>query len=134
MGSFRQLEMEYKMGMRLILFFTDWKVGYLKLYKFQGLREGKWTNVLQIKNAVIRILHFMNQSVKILPQIPRLRFWYPSIKFDHEKKLEDIEVFSVIRLEVEVNFFIGMFLKVLIFLVPVIGNDNPVSLQISYRK
>ena len=134
MGSFRQLEMEYKMGMRLILFFTDWKVGYLKLYKFQGLREGKWTTVLQIKNAVIRTLHFMNQSVKILPQIPRLRFWYPSSKFDHEKKLEDIEVFSVIRLEVEVNFFIGVFLKVLIFLVPVIGNDNPVSLQISYRK
>ena len=122
------------MGMRLILFFTDWKVGYLKLYKFQGLREGKWTTVLQIKNAVIRTLHFMNQSVKILPQIPRLRFWYPFIKFDHEKKLEDIEVFSVIRLEVEVNFFIGVFLKVLIFLVPVIGNDNPVSLQISYRK
>ena len=55
-------------------------------------------------------------------------------KFGHEKKLEDIDVFSVIRLEVEVNFFIGMFLKVLIFLVPVIGNDNPVSLQISYRK
>ena len=64
----------------------------------------------------------------------KTEIWYPSIKFGHEKKLEDIDVFSVIRLEVEVNFFIGMFLKVLTFLVPVIGNDNPVSLQISYRK
>ena len=34
--------MEYKMGMRLILFFTVWDIGYLVnciFYKLQGLRE-----------------------------------------------------------------------------------------------
>ena len=43
-GSFKQFAIEYKMAMRLILFFTVWDKGYLVnclFYKFHGLREEK---------------------------------------------------------------------------------------------
>ena len=52
--------MEYRIGMRLILFFADWDIRYLVnclFYKLQGLKEGTWTNVLQIKNITIKILY-----------------------------------------------------------------------------
>ena len=43
-GSFEQLAMEYKMAMRLTLFFTAWDKVYLAnclFYKLQGLMEEK---------------------------------------------------------------------------------------------
>ena len=46
--------MEYKMYMKLILVFTVWDI---RFYKLQGLKEEKWTNLLQMKNIAIRILY-----------------------------------------------------------------------------
>ena len=45
--------------------------------------------------------HFINQSLKSLPQIPGLRCWYPSIKFDQEKKHKELGVFNVIGVKGE---------------------------------
>ena len=59
--------------------------------------------------------HFINQSLKSFPQIPGLRCWYPSIKFDQEKKLKELGVFNVIGVKGEWSVFIGKFLQILFF-------------------
>ena len=57
--------MEYRLGMRLILFFADWDIRYLVdclFYKLQGLKGRKWTNLLQIKNITIKILYKLTSN------------------------------------------------------------------------
>ena len=52
-GRFRQFIMEYKMGMRLMLSFTVWDIGYLvncPFYKLRGLRERKIDKFIENEN------------------------------------------------------------------------------------
>ena len=145
------------MGIKLILFFKVWDIRYLVnclFYKLQGLKEGKWTNLLQMKNIAIRILYKLisqdfapNTRAEILESFYNVWPW---------NKLKG-PMFSVIKLEVCVNFFIGKVFQVLYFssnavvktenleegfsrgffsnfALPVIGNYDPISLQISCRK
>ena len=79
-GSFRQLAMDYKIGMRLILVFTDWVIGYLvnfPFHKYQVLRKEKMDKFVANE-----------KNLKILPQIPWLKFQNPSIKFAHGTNLK----------------------------------------------
>ena len=114
-SSFRQLAMECKMGMGLILFSTPetqaiWSIAYF--IKCRVWRE-KWTNLYRMEK-MHSSEHFVNQSVKILLQIPGLRLQYPSIKFGYEINIKGL-MYLMFRLESEVNFFIGKFLQVLYF-------------------
>ena len=98
--------MEYKMGMRLILFFTAWDIEYLvkwPFYNLQGLREGKIDKfIANEKHIVIRTI-----SKDIAPNTRA------AILVSFMKKIKELDPFSVNRLEGEVNFFIGKFFQVL---------------------
>ena len=61
--------------------------------------------VLWVKKHIYPLTHFCNQSAKVLPQVSRLRIYYPSKKFGHEIN------FITIRLQDEVNFFVREFLE-----------------------
>ena len=81
------------MGITLIFFSAVWEIGYLVnclFYKFQGLRGekngqiyGKWK-----KYGHRNILY--TPISNNFPQIPGLRFGYPSIKFGYEINLNDL--------------------------------------------
>ena len=81
------------MGVRLCSFSLHLRhriFGVLPILCITGLRgREKWIRVYQIKN-IYPSEHFLNQSVKNLSQISRLRIWCPSRKFGHEMNLKGL--------------------------------------------
>ena len=98
--------MEYKMGMRLIFFFTVWDIRYLEnclFYKLQGLKERKIDKFIANETNQLRLCP--NTMTEILESFYKVWPW---------NKLKE-PVLSVIRLEGYVNFFIGKILQGLYF-------------------
>ena len=142
------------MGMRFILFLTVWEIGHVvncPFCKLQGLRERKMYKFIanekyRYQNTKLISKDFAtNTRAEIL--VSKVWPW---------NKLKGF-MLSVIRLEDEVNFFIEKFLQVFCFrciavvktenlearflrgffsnsVLPVIGNCDLVSFQISCRK
>ena len=64
----------------------------------KGILKEKLRWISSLINSRMRE-HFINQSVKVLPQISGLRIWCPSRKFGHEINLKSFVVFSTVRLK-----------------------------------
>ena len=93
-----------KIGLTLLLFFTSAAlniccVAHSMCCRVQG---EKMNNFIQQRKYIALSELFLNQSVKLLPQISELRIWCSSRKFGHEVNEKD--------------FFISEFLEVFYFL------------------
>ena len=89
-------ESKENLQMYTIIFFSTvlvYEIGCFvnyPLYKLQGFKgTGKSTNLYQMEK-IWSSKHFINQSVKISPQIPGLEFRYLSLKFGHEIDLKGL--------------------------------------------